>query len=384
MAHHIRGGGVCADCEGQAVKFIFIASPLWLVLFGMVMVALIVWAWMRDKHRRRLVLVRRILIAALVLLIGATPALPHKVKQVISNVDVYFLVDTTGSMSALDYHGDVSEIADKAAGDKGFPAGSVPRFAGMLTDIDRITGDVPQVRYAIVSTSSRANLDLPLTSDLGAVESWVETYKPEVTAESTGSDLSRALDVLERKIVPAQDDDTADAFGKSRVLIVLSDGEVTSENEPNDERWAELAPYLSSGAVLGYGTATGAVMPEYDSGFFDVQGSNIQDPTTGADAISRMDAKHLNRIAAALGVQYYDRNHGGSLPNGVTKALNQAAAKVGEEQDGMVVYRDFIWPFALVLLVLMLWETWYLAFRQAEFWRGGARPQRVGGGGYGR
>ncbi|MDY2940859.1 MAG: vWA domain-containing protein [Varibaculum sp.] len=366
------------------MKFIFIASPLWLVLFGMVMVALIVWAWMRDKHRRRLVLVRRILIAALVLLIGATPALPHKVKQVISNVDVYFLVDTTGSMSALDYHGDVSEIADKAAGDKGFPAGSVPRFAGMLTDIDRITGDVPQVRYAIVSTSSRANLDLPLTSDLGAVESWVETYKPEVTAESTGSDLSRALDVLERKIVPAQDDDTADAFGKSRVLIVLSDGEVTSENEPNDERWAELAPYLSSGAVLGYGTATGAVMPEYDSGFFDVQGSNIQDPTTGADAISRMDAKHLNRIAAALGVQYYDRNHGGSLPNGVTKALNQAAAKVGEEQDGMVVYRDFIWPFALVLLVLMLWETWYLAFRQAEFWRGGARPQRVGGGGYGR
>jgi len=133
----------------------------------------------------------------------------------------------------------------------------------------------------------------------------------EITAYSRGSSIDEAVPVLADLLGEAANENPR----QRRVLFYLGDGEQTSGEAPGS--FESLAPLLAGGAVLGYGTAQGGAMREFDGGYLDPSAPvrYIQDYSSGApvDAVSRIDENQLEQVAQQLGVGYTHRTSGQSL-----------------------------------------------------------------------
>jgi Ca-activated chloride channel family protein len=270
--------------------------------------------------------------AVLVLaLIGLGPSIPSpEGENLVRSVDVFFVVDRTGSMAAEDYDGDR------------------PRLDGVRHDIVALAEAIPDARYSVISFDSQASRQLPLTSDPLAITSWAETFDREVTIYSQGSLTDRPLEALRDALEGAQEQNPQNL----RVVFFLSDGEQTAEGEPKS--FAELAPMIDAGAVLGYGTPEGGPMKINDP--YAEDPGYIKDYTSGDNALSKIDKATLTALADQLGVPYVPRD----APSEVTEIVAGIDGDLTEAPGGRdgSSWRIVVWPLALVLAGLLVWEAW--------------------------
>src|SRR5690625_1124909 len=140
--------------------------PLWLTaIFAMALGALCVWQLLRPGTNRT-GWARRLAAVVLMTIIGLGPSIEDRVPDaLLTNAEVYFVVDRTGSMAAQDYG-----------------AEGLPRLEGVAADIDQLTRLIPAAQYSILAFDSQASSQLPLTSDARAVRSWVASLRQEVTS----------------------------------------------------------------------------------------------------------------------------------------------------------------------------------------------------------
>jgi len=334
--------------------------PLWvtLLVFGPLLALTLIWAIKGQGRRRRDWLRRSGMIAALAV-IALTPAIPDtRGVEVTSNAELYFVVDRTGSMAAEDYNG------------------SEPRLEGVRADMVALTEEMAGSRYTIIGFDSQATQQLPMTTDARAVRSWAQTLTQEITAYSSGSAIDRPLDALHQSLVNAQERNPENV----RLVFFLSDGENTEGSGSSGEigSFAELAPLVDGGAVLGYGSPDGGPMRSYDGTDASGPGSQapyIQDPETGQDAISMIDENSLRTVAAELGIDY---SHRSAPDDGVADLvsdidLQEIAADGRREQQ---VYTDVYWPAAAALALLLAWEAWDLTREMPKSRRQNAGAQR--------
>src|SRR5690625_1450883 len=158
--------------------------PLWLLLpVFLPLRALTVWKIRASHGERRWGWIRRAAIVGCLLVIGLTPAIPRTSQDaLISNVEMFFVVDRTGSMAAEDYDGDQA------------------RLVGVRDDLIALTEAMPAARYTIIGFDSQATQQLPMTTDSRAVQTWAETVTQEITNYSAGSSIDRPLDELTRSL----------------------------------------------------------------------------------------------------------------------------------------------------------------------------------------
>ena len=99
---------------------------------------------------------RRACLALVTALVLAGPSAAVTESSPVSNVEIYLVVDRTGSMAAEDWAG-------------GPDAGGGIRLDGVRSDLTAIRDAWPQARFCILALDGAAARELPLTSDLGAV-----------------------------------------------------------------------------------------------------------------------------------------------------------------------------------------------------------------------
>jgi Ca-activated chloride channel homolog len=283
--------------------------------------------------------VRRTGLVALLALVGLGPSVPVTDRDTaVANVDLFFVVDRTGSMAAEDFDG------------------ANERLVGVRHDITSLTADVPGARYSIISFDSQASRQLPLTSDARAITSWADTFRREITAYSQGSLTDRPLDELTTALQGAATDHPAN----TRLVFFLSDGEQTAGGEPRS--FEDLAALVDGGAVLGYGTAEGGRMKEYAPGADPAAATYITDPSRATvddpepDALSVIDEENLRAIADQLGVPYVHRTTTGPTAELVAGVDPQQVAADGRRQ--VTAFRPVVWPLALGAAVLLGFEAW--------------------------
>ena len=152
----------------------FLPGGWWLVAgTALLMAALLAWSarTARDPDAdpgTRASWVRRVLLAVVTVLLVAGPGVPESGTQSVSNVEVYLVVDRTGSMAAEDWAGGPS-------------AGGGTRLDGVKEDLRAIVAAHPGARFSIIALDSVAARELPLTSDVGAVYSWIDALRQERT-----------------------------------------------------------------------------------------------------------------------------------------------------------------------------------------------------------
>jgi Ca-activated chloride channel family protein len=253
-----------------------------------------------------------------------------------SDVNVFFVVDTSSSIVAEDY-------GDHA-----------PRLAGVRQDIMAIAGELAGARFSLLTFDSNAVVRMPLTTDTSALDTAVAVLQPQVTAFSRGSSVTSAGALLAERLRSARDNHPE----RPRLVFYLGDGEQTSAAAP--EAIKVDGGLVNGGAVLGYGTPEGGRMKENAgprSGG-DTGAGYIRDRTSGIgrDALSVIDEGRLQWIAAQLGIPYVHRAAGDAVA-----PMMQAAdpGRLGREPEGAGLDGriELYWIFALGALLLGLREA---------------------------
>lgn len=319
-------------------------QPLWspwlIAAFAIPLGALAIWELTRSGSNR-IGWIRRLALIALMALIGLGPSIEERVPDaLLSNAEVYFVVDRTGSMAAQDYGPD-----------------NEPRLVGVSADIQRLTRSIPAAQYSILAFDSQASSQLPLTSDARAVRAWASTIRQEVTNYSAGSAIDRPLDMLEKTLTAAQERNPQNV----RLVFLFSDGENTRGSGSNPDAIRSFAPLVDlvdGGAVLGYGTTEGGQMLRYTGVGEPEEGDWIIDASTQQPAVSRLDEQQLRTVAADLNIPYLHRFDASSLASVVNNVAIEDASHDGRRDA--VVYRGIFWILALGAGVLLAWEGWDL------------------------
>lgn len=288
---------------------------------------------------------RRACLALVMVLILAGPAAAVTESTQVSNVEIYLVVDRTGSMAAEDWAG-------------GPAAGGGTRLDGVKSDLTAIRDAWPQARFCILALDGAAARELPLTSDLDAVTSWIGSLQQEITQRSQGSSLDGMLPLLVQTLTRAKEKNPEDA----RLVYILSDGEATDDGRgagaagTAGATWAKAGELTDGGAVLGYGTASGGMMRSFDGSSTPGSGKYILDPDTGKPAVSVPDTQALASAAKALGVPYFQRTGGSDdVPTGdFTRQDVNAVLTDGREKKNRVRY--LTWPLGIAASALAIWE----------------------------
>ncbi len=288
--------------------------------------------------------VRRAGAVVLLGIIGLAPSVESTERDTsVADVDLFFVVDRTGSMAAEDYG----------------PEGGQERLDGVRHDIASLTEAIPGARYSIISFDSQASRQLPLTTDARAITSWADTFHREITRYSHGSLTDRPLDELRAALQGSAEQHPANA----RLVFFLSDGEQTAQGEPRS--FADLAPLVDGGAVLGYGTAEGGPMKEYDPDVepedaeYIIDWSQPSEDGEPVEALSVLDEETLKALADQLGVPYVHRTGPTETASLVAGVDPQQVAADGRRD--ITAYRPVVWPFAIALVALLGLEAWFWA-----------------------
>jgi Ca-activated chloride channel homolog len=275
----------------------------------------------------------RIVMVLLFVIVALRPAIAGSTQgpSASGGLEVYFAVDTTSSVAAEDYDGDE------------------PRLAGVKADVAAIAAQLVGAQYSLVTFDSSTVQRVPLTTDVTALESAASVLTQEVTTYSKGSSVDEAVPLLTSLLKASKKANPGDR----RVLFYLGDGEQTASTAPGS--FAALAPYLTGGGVLGYGTTAGGRMLEFN-GFTDEQSQQryIQDTTQSpeTDALSKIDEDELRTIAQQLGVTYTHRTAPGdiaSLVSGID--VGKIAVSPGKPGGPVELYWIFAIPLGLLILV---------------------------------
>jgi Ca-activated chloride channel family protein len=266
--------------------------PLLVGLFA-VLAAFVIWQLvLRENRPRRLAWSVRGGMVVLVLLIALRPGVPGDGGiEATTDVDVFFVVDTTTSIVAEDWNG------------------SSPRLDGVRGDVADLVEAYPGATFALLTFDSSAVLRVPLTSDATAIANAAEVLAPEITTYSAGSSISQANDLLSSTLQRANDADP----DRSRIVYYFGDGEQTSPAPI--ESFDESASLVSAGFVFGYGTEAGGPM-RVQTGYYDDDKTDDGYVTddSGSSALSVIDEQNLRTVADELGVEYVHRAAPGDVP----------------------------------------------------------------------
>lgn len=341
--------GTCHHGDVSVVEtmiFLPLVSPTEITLIAALWAIFCVWDFVRARQRnlkgRVLSFMRRLALGATLCVALAGPAVPSVEVEQTSNVEIILAVDRTGSMVAEDWEG------------------NQPRLEGAKRDIDTLLEATSGARYAIITWDSTARMELPLTTDGSAVESFAQSLHQEITEFSAGSSINRPL----VEITEFLDSAVEQRPENVRYLVVISDGESTDlQDNGVSPGWQKVASLIDGGAVLGYGTAEGGPMKNYMVG----EGAGdayIPDPNNpDQPAISHLDEANLVQLGEQLGVETLI-NPSSSQIETLGQNFMEDAKRLDDGREIQSSYRYVLWPLGIIASVLLVWElggvTWQL------------------------
>lgn len=328
------------------------------VVLGIIAVlgALFVFLSAKRATRRHVMdVLRRFLIVVTVIIMGAGPSIHGEAQEVTSTLEVYFVIDRTGSMAAEDWDG------------------NKPRIDGVRNDVGIMMNILTGSRFSIMSWDSKVHTDLPLTSDASAVVAYMDSFDRELSNSSQGSSLNRPAQDLAKLLKKNKERHPQNV----RALFVFSDGETSNQNHwssaPSGEAsdWDAVKDYIDGGLILGYGTEEGGPMKVLrlrDSGSQSGgEPEYIRDLSQPGDpiAISKIDEAALADVASRVGVDYVHSPDKSAIESHARSVLDKAST-LAESRNLKDTYRYIIWPFALLLGGLLAWEGATLALRAQQ------------------
>ena len=332
-----------------------VVHPVLLVLILAIGATFVFLSAKRAARKRVMDVIRRSLIVLIVIVMGAGPSIPGEAVEVSSALEVYLVIDRTGSMAAEDWDG------------------SKPRIDGVRNDVAILMNSMGGSRFSILTWDSSVHTDMPLTTDSSAVASYMESFNRELSSSSQGSSLNRPAAELAGLLAKNKERHPQNL----RAVFIFSDGETSNQDHwasapsGSEEDWDRVKEYVDGGLVIGYGTETGGRMKALRLGNSESQSAGddgyIHDLSKPGNpiAISKIDEGALQSIASRIGVDYVHSPDKSAIESHA-RAIMDGATEISEHRNMKETYRYIIWPFALLLGALLAWEGATLALRAQQ------------------
>ena len=235
--------------------------------------------------------------------------------------DIYVAIDLSQSMNAYDIQPSRLEKV---------------KFE-LKNVVDAFAGD----RIGLIIFSSEAFVQCPLTYDQNALNLFIETMHTGLVPR-TGTDFAPPLKMALKKLT--SDDDSGTSQPKSRIVILISDGEDFGDSTE------EMAEELNESGVrvftLGVGTASGSKLK--------IRGGFKTD-NAGKEVVSRLNAGSMKELAARTGGKYFEISE---TSNDISRLINYISLLEGEVRDTrkVDVSNNKYFYFLIAALMLMAFD----------------------------
>jgi Ca-activated chloride channel family protein len=279
-----------------------------------------------NKRFRHMNIFRRIGIALLIVLAFARPTITGGKADVdTSNLNVFFVIDNTGSMATKDMRG-----------------GTRYRYEIVADDIARIVKLFPGAKYGVFSLDYNNRQTVPLINNVDAINSYAETLKPKPSIHSSDSDISTLLNLASERIASYN----SRYPNRNSIVFFMSDGEDNVKNKSKAPK--ELGRAVVGGAVIGYGTTEGAYISRIEN-----DGTIVD--TEYTEHISKIDEANLTDLASNIGIKYFNRESSEEIFNDTNNFINSTSTLYRSDKTIDTV-EDLYWLPMLGAIALMLWD----------------------------
>lgn len=242
----------------------------------------------------------RTLYFALIIVALLGPSFGGSRKEVKSiGKDIMICVDLSKSMDAFDIQ--------------------PTRLEKIKHEMKRLIAAFSSDRIGIIIFGSEAFMQCPLTYDQNALNLFIETMNTSLVPVA-GTDFGPALRMSLKKL---EDDKEAAAQTKSKVIILISDGE--DFGEETDEIAREVEKRDIKLFTLGIGTEKGGNI---------YAGSGVKRDREGNVVVSKLNSKSLRSLADKTGGQYFEINE---TRNDISRLINTIGKIEGELRDARFV-----------------------------------------------
>ena len=282
-----------------------------------------------NKNYRRISIFRRIIIAVLVLFMLLRPTIVDvETERYINKLNVYFILDNSGSMVTKD-----------------MDDGKKFRYEVALQDIAKFVDLFAGAKFAAFVCDYDSYQAVPLSSSTSSIISFTKDSHPKNNVLNSWTDLGELLKTASYKIEAYNQKNPE----RASIVIIMSDGEESGDDRANilTEIPGNLAKNIVGGAVIGYGRSDND--KQVTQVAFDAPLENQY-----VDHVSKLDEKNLQHIASKLGLNYYERTSSDDLFDNNTRYLSQYSQY---EQEGDINSRfELYWLFAIIIVGLLLWD----------------------------
>ena len=191
-------------------------------------------------------------------------------------------------------------------------------------------------RIGLIIFSSESFMQCPLTYDQGALNLFIETLGTGLVPNA-GTDFGPPIEMALEKL---SSDQSTSMEQKSKVIILISDGEDFGDNTLNNvSRLEETGIKLFT---LGVGTEAGSKI-RTNYGF--------KTDRSGREVVSRLNSTDLKSLAIKTGGKYFEINESS---NDIERLINSINSIEGELKDARVVDVSANKYFYFVALALIL------------------------------
>ncbi len=191
-------------------------------------------------------------------------------------------------------------------------------------------------RLGVIIFSSEAFMQCPLTYDQNALNLFIETMNSSLVP-SSGTDFGPPLKMALSKL---NDEEGSSAQQKSKVIVLISDGE--DFGEQTEEIANEVEDKGIKLFTLGIGTDKGSQIRTGQGFKTDQQGNTV---------VTKLNSSSLKALASRTNGQYFEIN---DSRNDVSKMINTISRIEGEMRDARMVDVSSNRYFYFLLTALIL------------------------------
>ena len=231
--------------------------------------------------------------------------------------DIFFVVDASGSMTAIDFKPNRMEVSKKR----------------LLEFVDL----KPKDRMGIIVFGTKAFTLMPLTTDLNLVKEMIASLEAPFQGLGSGTNIGDALALAAGR--------AAQSLAKNKVVILLTDGEANAGSLNPLEAAEKVKAQGIKIYSIGIGSKEEALMPVQDQ-----FGRTYYEKIPGGS----FDMETLQKISELTNGKSYAANSETALRN-ILRDIDKLE-RTEIDTFGRVVYEELYWKYLIAGILLLLAE----------------------------
>lgn len=311
------------------MKWVNSIGTLELVLVGCFVLLYLAFIWRVVRTTQRLGLPqRRVLIKTILrtiyfgLIITALlgPSFGDTSREVKTvGKDIFICIDLSQSMNATDVQ----------------PS----RLEKVKFELKNIVEAFNSDRIGLIMFSSEAYMQCPLTYDNNALNLFIQTLNTDMVP-NFGTDFGPPLEMATEKLIA---DDTVITRSKSKITILISDGEDFGDN--TDEIAEELESEGITLFTLGVGTKQGSKIPTRNGFKTDKSGNEV---------VSQLNSSSLEDLAENTGGEYFEINESRNDVARLISAINGVEGEMRDAKQVDATQNRYFYFLGLALFLMLM------------------------------